>query len=182
MKQERMNQEPEWSHPLTVADLASEGAVLKLVPGGKERAAIAHYIGVLAVPTLVAEVKTTPDGKGGVVVEGDIVATVRQTCVVSLEPFDNGVNEHIALHFLPESAADFATAEDGGDERDPPEVIRDGVLDLGALVTEFLALGVDPYPRRPGAVFAPPDTTAQHGASSPFAALAKLKQKGRQGD
>ena len=42
--------------------------------------------------------------------------------------------------------------------------------------------GIDPYPRRPGAVFAPPDTAAEDAASSPFAALAKLKQKGRQGD
>jgi uncharacterized metal-binding protein YceD (DUF177 family) len=182
MKQERVNQEPAWSHPLAVADLPPEGAVLKLVPGEKERAALAHYIGVLAVPALVAEVKAIPEGKGGVVIEGDLVATVRQTCVVSLEPFDNAVNEHIALRFLPESAADFAIAEDGGDERDPADVIRDGVVDLGALVTEFLALGVDPYPRRPGAVFTPPDVEAQDEASSPFAALAKLKQKGGQGD
>ena len=182
MKQERPKQEPAWSHLLAVADLPPEGAVLKLVPGEQERAALARHVGVLAVPALVAEVKATPDGKGGVVIEGDLVATVRQTCVVSLEPFDNPVHEHIALRFLPESAADFAIAEDGGDERDPADVIRDGVIDLGALITEFLALGVDPYPRRPGAVFTPPDAAAAHVVSSPFAALAKLKQKGRQGD
>jgi hypothetical protein len=122
MKQERVNQEPAWSHPLAVAELPPEGAALKLVPGEKERAALAHYIGVLAVPALVAEVKAIPEGKGGVVIEGDLVATVRQTCVVSLEPFDNAVNEHIALRFLPENAADFAIAEDGGDERDPADV------------------------------------------------------------
>jgi uncharacterized metal-binding protein YceD (DUF177 family) len=182
MKQERLKQEPAWSHPLAIADLPPEGTALKLVPGEKERAALAHHAGVLAVPALVADVQATPDGNGGVVVEGDLVATVRQTCVVSLEPFDNAVNEHIALRFLPESAADFAIAEDGGDERDAADVIRDGVVDLGALVAEFLALGVDPYPRRPGAVFTPPDAAAEHEASSPFAALAKLKQKGRQGD
>jgi uncharacterized metal-binding protein YceD (DUF177 family) len=182
MKQERVNQEPAWSHPLKVADLPPEGATLKLVPGEKERVALAHYVGVLAVPELVADVKATPDGQGGVMVEGNLVATVQQTCVVSLEPFDNAVNEQIELRFLSESAADFATAEDGGDELDLADVIRDGVIDLGALVTEFLALGVDPYPRRPGAVFAPPETATQHEASSPFAALAKLKQKGPQGD
>ena len=181
MKQERMKQELAWSHPLVVADLPPEGAVLKLVPGEKERAALAHYTGVLAVPALVADVKVTPDGQGGVVVEGDLVATVRQTCVVSLEPFDNAVNEHIALRFLPPSAAASA-AEDDGDERDPADVISGGVVDLGMLVAEFLALGVDPYPRRPGAVFAPPTAAAGEEASSPFAALAKLKQKGRQGD
>ncbi len=182
MKQERLKQEPAWSHPLAVVDLPPEGAVLKLVPGEQERAALARHVGVLAVPAIVAEVKATPDGKGGVVVEGDLVATVRQTCVVSLEPFDNAVNEHIALRFLPESAADFAAGEDDEDERDPADVIRGGIVDLGMLVAEFLALGVDPYPRRPGAVFTPPNAAAVDAASSPFAALAKLKQKGRQRD
>jgi uncharacterized metal-binding protein YceD (DUF177 family) len=182
MKQERLNQEPAWSHRLAVADLPPEGAALKLVPGEQERAALAHYIGALAVPALVTELKATPDGKGGVVVEGDLVATVRQTCVVSLEPFDNAVNEHIALRFLPESAATSAAVEDDGDERDPADVVRGGAVDLGMLVAEFLALGVDPYPRRPGAVFMPPDAAAAHEGSSSFAALAKLKQKGPQGD
>jgi uncharacterized metal-binding protein YceD (DUF177 family) len=178
MKQERLQWEPAWSHPLAVADLPPEGAALKLVPGEEERAALARHVGVLAVPALAAEVKATPDGKGGVVVEGDLVATVRQTCVVSLEPFDNAVSEHIALRFLPESAAASA-AETEEDERDPADVIRGGAIDLGALVAEFLALGVDPYPRRPGVVFAPPAAAAQEEASSPFAALAKLKPKNR---
>ena len=31
------------------------------------------------------------------------------------------------------------------------------MVDLGAVATEFLLLGIDPYPRKPGAVFeAPP--------------------------
>jgi len=182
MTQERMQHEPAWSHPLAVADLPPEGAALKLAPGEKERAALARHVGVLAVPALVADVKATPDGKGGVVVEGDLTATVRQTCVVSLEPFDNAVNEHIALRFLPESAAAFASAENDEGEGYPADVMRGGTVDLGALVAEFLALGIDPYPRRPGALFAPPAAAAPAEASSPFAALAKLKPKDRQGD
>jgi uncharacterized metal-binding protein YceD (DUF177 family) len=180
MRHEGMKQDAVFSHPLVVADLPPEGAALKLVPGEKERAALARHVDVLAVPALVAELKAMPDGSGGVAIEGDLVATVRQTCVVSLEPFDNAVHEHIALRFLPEGTAiSLATAGDS-DERDPADVIRGGAVDLGALVAEFLALGVDPYPRRPGAMFAPPAATQE--ASSPFAALAKLKPKGRQGD
>jgi len=53
-----------------------------------------------------------------------------------------------------------------------------GAVDLGALATEFLILGLDPYPRQPGAVFRPPaDARPDEG---PFAALAKLK-RGRDG-
>ena len=49
-----------------------------------------------------------------------------------------------------------------------------GAVDLGALAVEFLMLGLDPYPRKPGAVFEEPpqDRKAEAGA---FAALAKLK-------
>ena len=41
------------------------------------------------------------------------------------------------------------------DEDDPDPVI-DGKIDLGALTAEFFALGLDPYPRKPGAEFVAP--------------------------
>ncbi len=176
MKQQRTEQDPAWSHPLAVSDLPPEGVVLKLVPSEDERAALARYVDVLALPALVADVKVTPDGKGGVTVEGDLVATVRQNCVVSLDPFDNPVNERVALQLVPESAVSAARDES---EQDPADVIKNGVIDLGALIAEFLVLGIDPYPRRPGAVFAPPAAAQGDEASTPFAALAKLKQKDR---
>ena len=47
-----------------------------------------------------------------------------------------------------------------------------GLVDLGALATEFLILGLDPYPRKPDAVFEPPQSLAAE--EGPFAALAKL--------
>ena len=52
------------------------------------------------------------------------------------------------------------------------------MIDLGAVATEFLILGIDPYPRKPGAVFEAP--AAGEGGGHPFAALAALK-KGRPG-
>ena len=56
-----------------------------------------------------------------------------------------------------------------------PEPLVGGIVDLGALATEFLILGLDPYPRKPGAVFElPQDVKPDPG---PFAALAGLKEK-----
>jgi hypothetical protein len=54
-----------------------------------------------------------------------------------------------------------------------PEPLVGGKVDLGAIATEFLILGLDPYPRKPGAVFDPPPE--DRASDSPFAALAKLK-------
>ena len=36
------------------------------------------------------------------------------------------------------------------DDEDEPDPIIDGKIDLGALAAEFFALGLDPYPRKPG--------------------------------
>ena len=57
------------------------------------------------------------------------------------------------------------------DEEDPPDPIVDGKVDLGALAAEFLALALDPYPRKPGAEFAAPEVAEP---DSPFAELARL--------
>jgi hypothetical protein len=54
-------------------------------------------------------------------------------------------------------------------------VMVDGTADLGAVATEFLLLGIDPYPRKPGAVFALPDEDAT--GDGPFAVLAKLRNQ-----
>ena len=48
-----------------------------------------------------------------------------------------------------------------------------GQIDLGALTAEFLALGLDPYPRKPGVDFSYQDPADEK--DSPFAALGKLK-------
>jgi hypothetical protein len=58
-------------------------------------------------------------------------------------------------------------------EYEPPDEIVNGKIDLGAVVAEFLALGLDPYPRKPGVDFDYKDPAdAEHNT---FAALGKLK-------
>lgn len=167
-----------WSHPLTVADLPEEGEEITLQPGEEERAGLARLANVIAMPALGAQLRVMPDGSGGAVVTGIVDATVRQNCVVSLEPFDNEVHEDIALAFAPEGAEKANLGPDIElDESDASDSIRNGIIDLGAVVTEFLLLGIDPYPKKPGAVFTPV-VTAKDESENPFAALAKLKKKG----
>ncbi len=52
-----------------------------------------------------------------------------------------------------EAAPDRAAAL--AEQPDPPDPIVNGRIDLGQLAAEFLALGLDPYPRKPGVEFAP---------------------------
>lgn len=167
-----------WRFPVTVAELPAEGADFELTPDEKVRAALARHVDVLAVPELTARLHVKPDGRGGAEVRGTLEATVRQKCVVTLEPFDNALREEIDARFAPAGTVEpEAEGMIDLEAEEPPEPLRDGTLDLAALTTEFLALGIDPYPRRPGAVFSQPDTAESDKTSSPFAALEELKRR-----
>jgi uncharacterized metal-binding protein YceD (DUF177 family) len=165
-----------WSYPIAVAELPPEGADIELVPDERTRAELARHVEVLAVPTLVARLKVTPGG-GGALVEGTLEASVRQTCVVTLDPFECRIAEPIRVRFAPTGATQAVAAEMEIGDEDPPDPLVDGTIDLAALVAEFLALAVDPYPRKPGAVFKALVEEARETGDSAFAALAKLKDR-----
>ena len=133
--------------------------------------------GLRDLPRFEANFDVTRRG-GGLHVVGSISATVGQNCVVTLEPLANEVEETIDLVFEPPQRL-AESAENEGQQRgvkwDDPEPLVGGVVDLGALATEFLILGLDPYPRKPGAVFEPPQD-AKHD-QGPFAALGRLAKR-----
>jgi hypothetical protein len=58
---------------------------------------------------------------------------------------------------------------------EPPEPLIGGIVNLGALATEFLVLGIDPYPRKADVEFAP--VTVGEEGPKPFAALGALKKR-----
>ena len=168
-----------WSVPLVVADIAAEGQQHHLVADQVARAGVAKLAGLREIARLEADIATVPHGPDGMYVTGTVSASVDQTCVVTLEPMQSEVTEAIDLLYLrtpPETGREAGSRDDEpgrvGDER--IEALGDGTVDLGAIATEFLILGLDPYPRKPDAVFAPPP--ADLPSSSPFAPLAALKK------
>ena len=170
-----------WSAPLALGDVPETGRRIDLIADATVRAAIAKFAGLRDLPRLEAAFDVTQRGHGGLRVTGHVRASVGQDCVVTLEPVENEIDEPVDLAFAP---ADAAVAGGPGGERtetpddDAPEPLVGGTIDLGAIATEFLLLAIDPYPRKPGAVFqAPPAGTV---AAKPFAALAVLK-KGQDG-
>jgi hypothetical protein len=142
------------------------------------RAALARPAGVDAVEQLTARFDLTRRGHG-LHVEGRVNATVRQTCVVSLEPMVNTVDEVVEVDFAPPQAvegrrSDEIDVDPGAGEE--PEPLAGNSVDLGLLATEFLLLGVDPYPRKPDAAFEAP--ASAEPSAHPFAALAAWSKKG----
>ncbi|MFD0934490.1 YceD family protein [Methylobacterium trifolii] len=104
-------------------------------------------------------------------VTGRVEAVVTQVCTVSLEPFESRVDEAVDEVFTDTDQRAGTDAE----EADIPDPIVGGRIDFGRLTAEFLALGLDPYPRKPGVSFEPvqagPDIT-------PFDALRGLTRDG----
>jgi hypothetical protein len=168
-----------WSVPVRRDDVPEAGLHRDLVADEATRAAVAAVAGVRGLPRLQASFDLMRQGTG-LKVAGEVLATVEQTCVVTLEPMTSEVRESIDLVFVSADATPLPEADQipeviEPDAPDGPEVLVNGTADLGAAATEFLLLGIDPYPRKPDAVFdAPSGSTADSGAN-PFAVLAKLK-------
>jgi uncharacterized metal-binding protein YceD (DUF177 family) len=166
-----------WSFSVRRDEVPEAGLHLDLVADEATRAAVAAVASLKGLPRLAASFDVTWRG-GGLAVAGEVSATVEQTCVVTLEPMTSELREPIELAFVPPRAGD--PAEAAADEIDPaavdePEVLVDGAADLGAAATEFLLLAIDPYPRKPGAVFEAPKN--EDAGAHPFAGLAALKKR-----
>lgn len=159
------------SHPVRVEDIPSSGLDVRLSPSEGERTALAKFLEVPAIPTLSAHFKLVRKGHR-VSVDGEIIGEVIRTCVVSLDDFPMPLKEIISLVF--DEKAD-PNAELSEEEADAPEPLIDGMIDLGGLIGEFTALGLDPYPKKPGAVFSFHDKSDVE--ENPFAALSALKSK-----
>ena len=152
-----------------------------------ERRAIAEALDVPDCMDFRVRLTVRPRAGGRYSVTGKFDADIEQACVVTLEPIRSHLSESFAGEFYP--AVDLAEAApsdayfdpDGADE---PMPVRDGLLDVGQLAYEHLALAVDPFPRRAdaepvaierGPTGGPTIGSAEPGQPNPFAALAKLK-------
>jgi uncharacterized metal-binding protein YceD (DUF177 family) len=171
-----MNKPEGWHIPVRLENVPDTGLHLDFDAGEDVRARLGAVAGARSVSRLHASVAVTRHGEGLHAV-GRVTATIGQTCVVSLEPLETYVDEPFDVLFVPNegdvSAVPIDAAEDVDDTR---ETLVDGTADVGAVAAEFFLLGIDRYPRKPGAEFALP--VEDRTGDSPFAALAKLKPDG----
>lgn len=168
-----------WSAPLRLVEIG-RGLNRKLQADAAVRARVARALDLAELDRLDAEIQIAPAAIG-FEAKGRIRADAVQTCGITLEPLPAAIDADFTLRFVEPADAPAGEPaheiEIGLEDDDPPDVIEDGVLDLGALVVEQLSLALDPFPRKPGAVFEAPDGPAE---PSPFAVLSKLKIEGKE--
>ena len=172
------------------------GAALEVAASDGERAALAKRFGFLALPALSARVTVDRSPGGHIVVEGRLRAKIVQSCILSLEPVPQQIDDTFRIVFR----QDFAEEHDpqSGEvvlsaQPDAPEPLAGSLLDIGEIVAEQLSLAADPYPRRPGIKLEDvlpkaantgkaagrPSRDRQRG--HPFGGLAALRDKPRRG-
>lgn len=147
---------PEFSRPLRTEQVGLGGLDITVEANDAERAALADRLKLPAVRALSCRFRLHPTPGGAFAAEGWLAATVTQTCVVSLEDFDAAVMEHFTVRFVPPCTESSDVDPDSEDEIP----FAHGVIDLGEAATEQLALALDPWPRKPGAVL--PDHAPDH--------------------
>lgn len=168
-----------WSDPVRLSEVARGPSERRLVADEVARRRTAETLGLDELLSLEADVRLSP-WLDGARLSARWRARVVQTCGVTLDPFETELAGEFEVSAVPAGSA--AASEPAGGELaidpeapDPPDVLEEDRIDPAAYVVEHLALEVDPYPRKPGVVFEPPEAEPEQ---SPFAALAALKGGG----
>jgi hypothetical protein len=167
-----------WVH--AVQDIPEDGSSVERTASLAECEAVARALDLLGCKSLTARYTLSRRGGGHVHLSGTVRAEVEQSCVVTLEPLLNEVQESFSVDYWPEGEMPEPT---GGevDMSDQPDLepIVAGRIEVGNVVFQAVANGIDLFPRKPGVAFEPPAPGGDDGSrpTGPFAALAKMKSK-----
>ena len=164
----------EFSRPVALDRATAAPHFREIIATEAERAALARRLGLVALDLLSARLNWRREASGTISLEGELEAQVTQTCVVTLEPVAARVTDRFVRHFVQGAVAAEDEVVIDPEADDPPEALGDGLVDAGEIVTQQLALALDPYPRAPGSML-PDDVARATPSESPFRVLAALK-------
>ncbi len=186
---------PEWPHKIDADDIGSTPLRTSISASPQERKDLARRLQVVSVDSLEAKL-TLERNPGNLVlhVTGALKAKVTQSCVVSLDLVEEEIEAPVEGWFAnPDSAVSITRArhERQGrtvdaelvilEEKDDPEPVIDGQIDLGELVTQHLSLVLNPFPHKEGVVFEGANEQDEGKIpkvrQNPFAALKNWKKK-----
>lgn len=160
MKGNKTNDGAEFSYLVKVGHISANPVQVHVEADERERAGLAELWKVEAVNRLAADLQIARWKKDGVRIKGTVTGEVVQACVVTLEPVVSAIEQEIDQIYVPEGSKLARIVLDGAGEMvldpdgpDLPEQFTGDTIDAGALVAEFAALDIDPYPKKEGAAF-----------------------------
>lgn len=171
-----MTVSPPYSEAVRLNQIGA-GLKRRVEPGAEALEHIRRSLELAALEAFTADLAVEPAGEGWRLT-GRVKAEAVQTCGLSLEPLPVSIDQGFSIDLIeaPEHAPEEVEVVLNDDA---PDIIEDGVIDLGVYAVEQLALALDPFPRKPGATFVQPEEPAE---ASPFAVLLKLNPKAADGE
>lgn len=173
---------PEFSRPLSIEGIVPDKPREENVTATPaECEALAKRLELRELESLSADLTIRRVSGGSVLrIAGRIKAEVVQSCVVSLQDVPASVDAAFETFFRQDAGGDHLQAKElsfTAEDEDAPEMIENGVIDLGELVTQYLSLNLEPYPRAPGVSLAAQLANLEgvEEKRNPFAVLASLQ-------
>lgn len=183
----------EWSVPVPVESIPREGTTKTITADDAICAALASRYDLYSVNDLSCDIKVKPQSdKMTFHVTGIINGQITQKSIISGDEVPTKIHYDFEAWYQDQSKiASFQDAQKGksnddqdefeiADEKDAPEILHNGIIDLGDIAAEFLGLTLDDYPR----TIEEKEGTGDHieinpqdAKPNPFAALAGLKTK-----
>lgn len=178
----------ELSYTIRLDQIGSSPVQITLEANQSEKTELCDRFGYESIDHLSSNVRIDRLSRDGYFkVSGDLKAAISQNCAITLEP----VAEEIETSFS-ELLSDGVVQDEDEITLDPEdedaEPIEDGVIDVGEIVAQQLALSANPYPRSNAnddaeMVFSSPANQIAEiqedsdKPQNPFAVLAKIRDK-----
>lgn len=188
----------EFTYHVTAAKIGADPFEVAFQADERQRAQLAKRYNIMSIESLSGTAALTRETDGmTIAVKGHFSADVTQACVTTLEPVPDHIEEDFEGYYLDESQAtsflrakkrkaeidanDLPLEEDESvvaDERDEPDAVLGGMIDLGELVAQYLSLALNPYPHSEKALAeGPVGIIEAPEKASPFAVLKDIKGK-----
>lgn len=160
-----------------VKAVANASASFSFEATEQELEALKHYVDVEDLTSFKAKVRIAPIADAKFRATGTLWADVVQSSIVNLSEVRASIEESFSVEYWPAPLIEETREETSAPfEEDLPEPINDGRIEIGLLVSEILAVSVDPYPRNEGDVFEWKQE-AEEPDANPFAQLSRLGQR-----
>ena len=169
---------PEFSRPVNVEGVKIGKSEQTIEATADECRKLAERFNLLALDDLSARIRTIRKGQGEAIrisVSGHLQAKVTQSCIITLEPVESEIGVDFRTVFDSDVNDRIADCDLDPEQEDVPEPIVDGIVDLGELMAQVLAVEINPFPRKDGANSSEMTLESSDSGANPFAILEKLK-------
>ena len=167
-----------WPITIRLSDVDRKDQRLHLQADPAVRTAVAKLFDLAALDEFEGTVRASP-WLDGAILQGEWSAQVTQTCVLTLEPLPAKLSGKFSVKLLPAGSPNAPSEEPDPivdpDADDPPDLLDGEEIPVGDYLVEYLGLELDPFPRKPGAVFVAPEEPT---VITPFSALKNFRPKG----